>query len=125
MTKIKAELLGMPIGTAQGKLRQLILFELICRLKINSCFRCHGKITSVADMSIEHKESWQRASDPVEAFFSMQNIAFSHRSCNYAAAFRPHKKTRTVEETRIRWRGLKRRQYTPEKRRAKYQEHGY
>lgn len=81
----KSALLGMPFGTASNRLRKAILFRLVQRLNEDKCFRCGKSIVSVDDLSIEHKESWQSAYDPVEAFFSLDNISFSHLSCNIAA----------------------------------------
>ena len=81
----KTKALGMPIGTASNRLRKIILFALVCELKHNVCFQCEGDITSVDDLSIEHKEPWLQANNSVESFFSLSNIAFSHLSCNVAA----------------------------------------
>jgi hypothetical protein len=88
----KAELLGMPAGTATGRLRKAIMFDFCCRLKENVCFRCQKLIDNIDDFSIEHKESWQFAPDPVALFFDLENIAFSHLQCNSAAIVRPTRK---------------------------------
>ena len=97
----KTEALGMPIGTASNRLRKLILFSFVCRLKLDNCYRCNKKILSVDDLSIEHKKPWMQANKPIATFFDLDNIAFSHLSCNVAAANRPNKKYFTKEEQRL------------------------
>ncbi|NWL67308.1 hypothetical protein [Bradyrhizobium elkanii] len=81
----KDELLGMKFGTACHQLRKLIMFDLVCKLDLNVCFRCSKPIDSVEELSIEHKSSWQRSNDPKATFFDLNNISFSHRSCNQIA----------------------------------------
>ena len=78
----KDRLLGMPHGTAQNKLRKMLLWQLVVETGNDTCFRCGRPIDSIDDLSIEHKEAWQGASDPKEAFFDLENIAFSHLRCN-------------------------------------------
>ncbi len=88
----KSEALGMAWGTANGKLRKMILFSLVCRLSLNLCYRCDSEILSIDDLSIEHKEPWSQADDPVQSFFDLNNIAFSHLSCNVNAGSEARKK---------------------------------
>lgn len=83
--KLKSEFLGMPHGTATHKLRKMILFRLVKETKQDVCFRCKTKITSINELSIDHKEPWENSS--VELFWDLNNIAFSHLKCN-----RPHNK---------------------------------
>jgi len=94
----KSAALGMPIGTASNRLRKMILFSLVCRLKMNTCHQCGTEILSVDDLSIEHREPWLQADDPVQSFFDLDNITFSHLSCNSGAASNPRKKYFTEEE---------------------------
>lgn len=76
----RAAQLGMPYGTANARLRKNILFSLLERLEENICFRCGEKIEYVETLSIEHIEPWENR-DPA-LFWSMDNISFSHLSCN-------------------------------------------
>jgi hypothetical protein len=76
----KSIFLGMPHGTASSRLRKMILFHLLQRHDENVCFRCSKKIETADDLSIEHKLPWEGIS--VELFWSLDNIAFSHRYCN-------------------------------------------
>lgn len=80
----KAATLGMPHGTATGKLRKNIMFLLLCRLEENDCYRCKKKISTVDELSVEHIKPWEGVS--AELFWDLQNIAFSHVVCN-----RPHR----------------------------------
>lgn len=77
----------MPVGTAQGRLRQRLLFKLVVDAKLNNCFVCEEPIVSLETFSIEHKEPW--LDENPDLFWDLDNIAFSHRSCN-----RPHRKYR-------------------------------
>jgi hypothetical protein len=86
--EIKTKALGMPFGTATGKLRKSILFDFAGKLELLSCFRCGLNISSIDDFSIDHKQSWLYSDNPVNTFFSLDNIAFSHISCNVAASNR-------------------------------------
>jgi len=84
----KQEQLGMPFGTANAKLRKMILFQLVQECHKDICYRCNKKITDIKTFSIEHKEHW--LDNSVELFWDLENIAFSHLSCNVADA-RRHK----------------------------------
>jgi hypothetical protein len=85
--KRRAELLGMPFGTASNRLRKSIIFDLSSRLNLDVCFRCGEKILDVDSLSIEHKDSWMNSSDPIGSFFDLDNIAFSHLTCNKPQTF--------------------------------------
>lgn len=82
----RQEQLGLPFGTASQKLRKLIMFDLVKQLGKDKCYQCGKPIESVEEFSIEHKEPWLHSEDPKKLFFSLENIAFSHRKCNCAAA---------------------------------------
>ena len=84
--RTKNRLLGMPYGTATGRLRKMILFDLLRQFDFDHCFRCDQQIASIDDLSIEHITPWQGADDPKVAFFDLENIAFSHLRCNIQAS---------------------------------------
>lgn len=88
----KAEILRMPLGTAGGRLRKSIMFKLAQMAGQDVCFRCQAKIATVDEFSIEHKINWMDHADPVGTFFDLDNISFSHHSCNVRASRRPNKK---------------------------------
>lgn len=102
----------------------MIMFKLVVAANENTCFQCKKPIETPDEMTIEHKQPWLSAADPMAAFFDLNNIAFSHHACNVRAASRPTKKYFTAEEKReadLRdHRKANRKAYTPEKRRARY-----
>lgn len=81
----KAEILGMPFGTATNRLRRAIIFRLLKKLGEDKCFQCGTAIEQLVDLSIEHKMPW--AGDAA-MFWDLENIAFSHLKCNIGAANR-------------------------------------
>ena len=86
--KKKSQQLGMPHGTASNRLRKRILFHLIQQLGQDVCFQCGEKIDNVDHLSIEHKIPW--LDNDLALFWDLENIAFSHLSCNCGAG-RRHK----------------------------------
>ena len=86
---VKAQILGMPFGTANGRLRKKLVFHLAKKLEMLNCYRCGQLIDSIEEFSIEHIKSWQYSKNPVESFFDVENIAFSHLDCNVRAANHP------------------------------------
>jgi HNH endonuclease len=76
--------LGMPHGTANGRLRKMIIFNLLKKHGENVCVRCSLPILLIEDLSIEHIKPWEGIS--AELFWDLNNIAFSHMACN-----RPHR----------------------------------
>lgn len=82
----KSEQLGMSVGTASNQLKKIILFDLIKQLNQNYCFQCKKEIDTEKELSIEHKIPYLDSEDPKGLFFDLGNIAFSHLSCNVAAA---------------------------------------
>lgn len=93
-------LLGQSMGKAAHRLRKSIMFDLACKLNLLNCYRCKQPITSTEELSVDHKEAWMRAVDPVAAFFDVKNIAFSHPLCNYHARI-PYRKYPTKEAAKI------------------------
>jgi hypothetical protein len=78
--KVKADFLGMPYGTAMGRLRKQLMFKFAVELGYDNCYKCDKPIETVDELSIEHKEPWLMRS--VEKFWDLDNIAFSHLRCN-------------------------------------------
>lgn len=125
----KAEQLGMNAGTASHRLTKDILFQFVTSGG-HKCFRC-GKDLQRENFSIEHKKPWLDSIDPIGLFFDLENIAYSHLSCNVSAARRTNKKYSNPDELkavnnlrdRNRWHAM-----SPEERkasrRARYEKHG-
>ena len=84
--KEKSRQLGMPHSTANYRLRKMILFSLLKEFHKNHCFRCGKVIKTIEELSIEHKVPWLHKENATELFFDLNNIAFSHLSCNCGAS---------------------------------------
>ena len=82
----KTKQLGMNPSTASNRLKKALMFEFAKKLDMHWCFQCGAEIESYKDMSVEHKTPWMHSENPVELFFDIDNIAFSHNSCNYKAS---------------------------------------
>ncbi len=106
--------LGLHPATASNKLVKDILFSLIDK----KCHQCGGEMTR-DDFSVEHIVPWLNSEDPVKLFFDLNNIAFSHKSCNFRAA-RKRVSKYTEEEKILMQRVYNKRGYTKEKRRERY-----
>lgn len=83
--KKKEKQLKMSFGKANQILRKNILFHLLIVAKENICYQCKKEITHISHLSIEHKKNWLDSKNPVELFFDLNNIAFSHLKCNASA----------------------------------------
>lgn len=93
--KRKKEQLGMPWGTACGRLRKKLLFHLLSKCNMNICIRCNTSLLE-EDFTIEHIQPWLGRDNNL--FWDMNNIAFSHKKCN-----KPHfpsggKKLKEIEK---------------------------
>jgi len=88
-TKKKSEQLRMSFCKASAKLRNKLFFSMLQQLNRDICYRCGTRILNEDDFSVDHKEPWLDASATL--FWDLDNIAFSHRSCNSAASRVPHK----------------------------------
>lgn len=101
MSDKKKEQLGMNPSTAHSALRKEIMFHLAKKLGEDICHQCGEKIETVREFSVEHKIPWMDSEDPKGLFFDMENISFSHLSCNIKAGRKPKQKYFTEEERRI------------------------
>jgi len=81
----KNEILGMPYGTARNQLIKQLMFSFVKELNRDICYRCGEKIETERELSIEHKESWQKSNRPINSFFDLEYTSFSLLSCNSAA----------------------------------------
>lgn len=85
-SKEKAKQLGINPGTASNRLKVQLMYHMAKQLDLHWCYQCAAEIESHKDLSIEHKTPWLHSEDPRGLFFDLENIAFSHKSCNYGAA---------------------------------------
>jgi hypothetical protein len=79
---VKSLQLGMSYSNARSKLTKLLLYDFSKRLNIDICFVCSKKIETITEFSIEHKIPWLYSKKPINLFFDINNIAFSHLRCN-------------------------------------------
>lgn len=79
----KIATLGMPHGTASGRLRKMLLFRQLKKHNENVCVRCEKEIETVEELSVEHIKPWEGIS--AELFWDLNNVAFSHLRCNVGA----------------------------------------
>lgn len=76
----------MDPSTASNRLKKQLMYTLAVKLDMHWCFQCAAKIEHSDDLSVEHKTPWLHSEDPVGLFFDIENIAFSHKGCNYGAS---------------------------------------
>lgn len=79
--KTKREQLGMSHSTAAAKLRKILLFSLAKKCGMGKCIRCGKKLT-LETFSIDHVTPWLHSDNPIKLYFDIDNIGFSHLSCN-------------------------------------------
>jgi hypothetical protein len=103
--------LGMNPSTAQHRLLKDIMWDLIVKTNQDTCCKCGCKMTRET-FSIEHLVPWLDSDNPAELYFDLDNISFSHLSCNIKAARRPEKlpkeekQRRNNERTRLKYNEL-------------------
>lgn len=126
----KQKQLGMNPSTASHRLIKDLLFDFILKGR-HKCYKCDGKLTRET-FSIEHIIPWLDSDNPSELFFSLDNIAYSHLSCNSRDARRNYTKAKHGTQNKYKS-GCKcqpckdaealgaRKRYTTEKRRIKYE----
>jgi hypothetical protein len=85
---MKAQL-GVNPSTAGSALKKQIMFHMAKKLGMDNCFQCGEKIETVKEFSVEHKIPWLHSENAKELYFDIDNIAFSHLSCNCKAARKP------------------------------------
>lgn len=129
MSDKKKEQLGMNPSTASHRLVKDVMWSLIVKTGQNICYHC-GLEMSREDFSIEHKTPWLDSDDPIGLYFDLDNISFSHLSCNARAAKRAWTKHPTKDaaklahlETAREWK-RQNRTYDPIERRERYQRIG-
>ena len=75
-------------STASNRLKKEILFSFVRKAGENKCYQCGEEIKDVSTFSIEHKIPWLDSKSPTDLYFDLNNISFSHLSCNSKAARR-------------------------------------
>lgn len=128
MSDKKKMQLGMNPSTASGRLVKDVLWSLIQETEQDVCCKCGEKMTRET-FSIEHITPWLDSEDPVGLYFDLENIGFSHHSCNVGDARSARKKYDTPEEAyQAKLKNSRERRkasYTKEWRQARYRETGF
>ena len=93
----KSTVLGQNISTASSRLKKLLLYKLLVDYAINICYRCNELIEDEAELSIDHKIAWLNSATPVELFYDLDNIGFSHFRCNARASTGPQENLSKTE----------------------------
>jgi hypothetical protein len=120
--------LGMNPSTAQHRLLKDIMWDLIVKTNQDTCCKCGCKMTRET-FSIEHLVPWLDSDNPAELYFDLDNISFSHLSCNIKAARRPEKlpkeekQRRNNERTRLKYNELTQEE-KKSLRKSKYMKYG-
>jgi hypothetical protein len=79
----KKNQLGMNPATANGRLIKDLLFDFAIKAG-HVCYRCGGELTRET-FSIEHILPWLDSDNPIEMYFDLENIGYSHLGCNVGA----------------------------------------
>ena len=106
----KSQQLGMNAGTASYRLIKDLLFDFVEK-NGHVCFRCKQKLNR-EDFSVDHIEAWLDSENPQQLFFDLNNIAYSHKTCNTSAARRPNKVCNTLEERSKRYAEIQKRAWS-------------
>jgi len=89
----KAKFLGMNHGTASNRLKVKLLYQLAWQLGLTLCYRCGKGIDNADVFSIDHKQTWLNVDKKL--FWDLNNVAFSHKKCNSAAASKEYQTSKT------------------------------
>lgn len=81
---IKTAQLGMDGGKARNILVKSLLYSMARVIGLDVCCRCHHKIATISELSIDHIVPWLDSENPAELYFDLENVAFSHTLCNYS-----------------------------------------
>lgn len=124
----KKSQLGMNPSTARQRLIKNLMHNMAVQLGQDKCHRCGGVVT-VDEFSIEHKTPWLDSNSPVDVYFDLSNIAFSHLSCNSGAARTTTKLGIPRNERKVQLQRERRSKMTTEElqadRRQRYAKYGY
>jgi hypothetical protein len=124
----KEEQLGMSYGKANNILIRNIIWNFVVKSNMNFCYHCSGELNR-ENFSIEHIEPWLDSENPLELFFDIKNISFSHHSCNVGNSRKYNKYENRLDAKQARLDSAKKwkknnRVYDSEKRKEKYKRLG-
>lgn len=131
----KSEQLGMNHSTASHRLVKDILWSLLVSSNQHACYKC-GSTMDRSNFSIEHKVPWLDSEDPRGLYFDLKNVSFSHLKCNIGSrrSYDPKHPCGTLRSYKNGCHCVSctaanaesnRKRYTPESRRARYEQTGH
>lgn len=122
----KQNQLGMNPSTASGRLVKDILWKFITESSRDKCCKC-GELMERNTFSIEHIIPWLDSEDPLYLYFDLENIAFSHLTCNIKDTRRTRKYETSEEAYQValkKSREYRKSMYDPLKRSSRYETEG-
>lgn len=72
----------MSYGSANHTLTTGLLYHYAKLAGATKCYRCDKEIENAGEFSKDHKVDWLHSGKPIELFFDLTNVAFSHKKCN-------------------------------------------
>jgi hypothetical protein len=89
----------MDPGTARNHLITDLLFDFALRAG-HKCHRCNQPLTR-ATFSVDHILPWLDSPNPMDLFFDLRNIAYSHLACNSRAGRRSDKQGKRISPEQV------------------------
>jgi hypothetical protein len=68
---------------------------------MDTCYVCGETIQSEKELTIEHKTPWLHSDIPIELFYDIDNIAFSHAKCN-----KSNRKNTVLKQSSSKYKGI-------------------
>lgn len=88
--------MGMPFGTACGRLRKAVMFSLVQKLELDKCIRCDRTIETPEELSMDHVIDWLGGDKGL--FWDVENVKFAHLTCNRPRKWEPEHAARVKFE---------------------------
>jgi hypothetical protein len=79
------EVLGKTLSNSVIEMWRKLTFDYAQRCGETVCYQCGKKIETYEEFSMEHKIPWRNKLNGRKLFFDLDNISFSHHTCNSRA----------------------------------------
>lgn len=119
MSVKKQNQLGMNPSTASHRLVKDLLWNFIKLTGNDNCCKC-GTEMDRSNFSIEHVQPWLDSENPLELYFDVDNISYSHLKCNVGDRRRDTQSCGTYASYRRGCRCIPCKNASSEKSRSKY-----
>lgn len=77
--------LNMSFSKASYLLKKQLFYSLLKQKQLHICYRCNNEISNCKELSIDHIEDWLSSANPKFSFYNLDNLAYSHLTCNIKA----------------------------------------